>query len=625
MSTSNLNYGLPSLTIREAISRPWKLVVILALWNCARDGIPGRSYSSKCVFVGAFGIELESAASSASDSEVDSPFVQKNPEYSKPRSSKRSGPDLLRDLKQKVKHAANKARKSSGTTADDDESSDSENGSDDDEEYDEYSDTDDEEESTAIETLRAVSKRLGIEKHLKTGREIYRKHQNVVWFTLFLVLFRHQIVHVLSSGAAQSVVPSPTTVLRVLFLVNTLRRMGFFQNHQSFSTSPLGKFFEGKMKGILPARLEAYNPPVEQHFMFERLNDRYARDSIAINKSLNVDLRKSLSAEKPDVPNSTNSTGEKNVSSDNTNAIQQQKSESDTSVDEAVVVLLEVKPDVNFSYLSTFRDALAFLMRQKKSNPHLADKEMNVVLILESGGGSAQSYGIASYDLARLSHSPNITLTVCVDKVAASGGYMLASQASPGQLLAAPFSLVGSIGVIGQTINVQKVLQGFGVTPLVFKAGEHKAPVGLIGDITEEGVAKVQEMVDFQHRALKRMIQEARGSQIGDVDKVATGEVWLAQDAVDVGLVDRIMSSQEYIDSKLDDGATVLRLFSYRREAFSFLRHGGGGVPQPFSMSLPSTSQQIRQFFTCVYSHFATVAASLHLNQSIGKRPSFDP
>jgi len=250
---------------------------------------------------------------------------------------------------------------------------------------------------------------------------------------------------------------------------------------------------------------------------------------------------------------------------------------------ETVVVILDIKPDLNFIHLSIFRDALSFLIRQARNNPMLSKKNLNVVLVLESPGGSAQSYGIAAYELQRLARTPNVTLTVCVDKVAASGGYMLASQATPGNLIAAPFSLVGSIGVMGQTINVQKILESFGVTPLVFKAGTHKAPVGIIGDVTEEGMATVQEMLDSQHIAFKQMISDSRGSKITDMEKVATGEVWLAQDAVDLGLVDQIMSSQEYIDSKIERGATVLRLLSYRREPFSFLKAAGGGPSQPFA------------------------------------------
>lgn len=87
---------------------------------------------------------------------------------------------------------------------------------------------------------------------------------------------------------------------------------------------------------------------------------------------------------------------------------------------------------------------------------------------------------------------------------------MIACTSSPGKLFAAPFAVLGSIGVVGQTINVQKTLEGWGVQPLVFRGGRDKAPVGLVGDVTEEGLAVVQDMIDVTHKAFKRHVVEAR-------------------------------------------------------------------------------------------------------------------
>jgi ClpP class serine protease len=104
-----------------------------------------------------------------------------------------------------------------------------------------------------------------------------------------------------------------------------------------------------------------------------------------------------------------------------------------------------------------------------------------------------------------------------------SGGYMIACTSSPGRLYAAPFAVLGSIGVVGQTVNIQKTLEGFGVQPLVFRGGRDKAPVGLLGEITEEGLAKVQDMVDSTHRAFKRHVVESRPAMRSTIDEVATG------------------------------------------------------------------------------------------------------
>jgi len=122
---------------------------------------------------------------------------------------------------------------------------------------------------------------------------------------------------------------------------------------------------------------------------------------------------------------------------------------------------------------------------------------------------------------------------------------MIACTSSPGRLFAAPFAVVGSIGVIGQSVNIHKTLQGWGIEPLVFRGGRDKAPVGLIGEITKEGVAKVQDMVDKTHTAFKRHVVDARPILKSRIDDIATGDVWLGYDALDVGLVDRLVTSDE--------------------------------------------------------------------------------
>ena len=123
-----------------------------------------------------------------------------------------------------------------------------------------------------------------------------------------------------------------------------------------------------------------------------------------------------------------------------------------------------------------------------------------------------------------------------------SGGYMIACSSSPGRLFASPFALLGSIGVMGQTVNVQKTLEGWGVLPLVFRGGRDKNPIGLLGDITEEQVAKVQNMVDTVHDAFKRHVVKSRPAVAANINIVATGETWLGYDAVEVGLIDKIMT-----------------------------------------------------------------------------------
>ena len=147
---------------------------------------------------------------------------------------------------------------------------------------------------------------------------------------------------------------------------------------------------------------------------------------------------------------------------------------------------------------------------------------------------------------------------------------MIACASSPGCLLAAPFAVLGSIGVYGQTINIQKTLEGWGIRPLVFKGGKDKAPLGLIGDVTRDGMAKVQQMIDKTHVAFKQHVSACRPLIASDIEAIATGDIWLGQDALSMGLVDRIATSDEYIGGKVSDGALVLKLVQLVRGRYPF-------------------------------------------------------
>lgn len=147
---------------------------------------------------------------------------------------------------------------------------------------------------------------------------------------------------------------------------------------------------------------------------------------------------------------------------------------------------------------------------------------------------------------------------------------MIACASSPGRLLAAPFAVLGSIGVIGQSINIQRTLEGWGIRPLVFRAGKNKAPVGLIGEVTDEGIKNVQAILDDTHRAFRRHVAEARPILASRIHEIATGDVWLGYDAIEIGLVDRLITSDEYVLERIRDGAQVLKLVQMIKPKFPF-------------------------------------------------------
>ena len=158
----------------------------------------------------------------------------------------------------------------------------------------------------------------------------------------------------------------------------------------------------------------------------------------------------------------------------------------------------------------------------------LAEKQDEVLVRLESGGGMVHAYGLASSQLLRI-RNQDIDLTVCVDKVAASGGYMMACVAN--KLLAAPFAVIGSIGVIAQIPNFHRLLKKNDIDFEMITAGEYKRTLTMFGENTEKGREKFAEDIEDVHVLFKDFVKEHRPAL--DVEAVATGEVWFGQRAID--------------------------------------------------------------------------------------------
>lgn len=172
----------------------------------------------------------------------------------------------------------------------------------------------------------------------------------------------------------------------------------------------------------------------------------------------------------------------------------------------------------------------------------VASSDDEVIVVLNSGGGTIHGYGLAASQLSRI-RDKGITLTVCVDSIAASGGYMMACVAD--KLSAAPFAIVGSIGVIAQIPNFNKVLKEKNIEYEQITAGEHKRTLTMFGENTLEGRTKFQSELDEAHELFKEFVMRFRPNL--DVDKIATGEHWFGSKALELGLVDEIATSDEVI------------------------------------------------------------------------------
>lgn len=220
------------------------------------------------------------------------------------------------------------------------------------------------------------------------------------------------------------------------------------------------------------------------------------------------------------------------------------------------VFVLDFDGDLQASAVSSLREEISALLQ-------VAGADDEVLLRLESGGGLVHSYGLAASQLVRL-RQHGLKLTVAVDKVAASGGYMMACVAD--QVLAAPFAIVGSIGVVAQIPNFNRLLRKHDVDIELHTAGEHKRTLTLFGENTEAGRAKFREEIEQTHGLFKRFVAENRPGL--DLDQVATGEHWFGTQALTLKLVDRISTSDDYLLARAKD-ADVYELHYRRRRPLS--------------------------------------------------------
>lgn len=165
-----------------------------------------------------------------------------------------------------------------------------------------------------------------------------------------------------------------------------------------------------------------------------------------------------------------------------------------------------------------------------------------ILLRLESPGGMVHGYGLAAAQLVRL-RDAGFHLTICVDKVAASGGYMMACIAN--EIVSAPFAVLGSIGVVAQVPNFNRLLKEHNIDFELYTAGQYKRTVTMFGENTEEGKAKFEEELQQTHVLFKHFVEKYRPQL--NVDKVATGEHWYGQDSLDLNLVDKLQTSDEYL------------------------------------------------------------------------------
>ena len=199
------------------------------------------------------------------------------------------------------------------------------------------------------------------------------------------------------------------------------------------------------------------------------------------------------------------------------------------------VFVLDFDGDMEASGLESLRQEITAVLT-------MAEPKDEVMLRLESPGGLVHAYGLASSQLLRFKQK-EIPLTICVDKVAASGGYMMACVAD--RLIAAPFAILGSIGVLVQMPNIHRLLKKNDVDFEMITAGEYKRTMTPFTEVTEKGRDKLKQDVEEMHVLFKQWVKQYR--PIVDIDQIATGETWVGLQAQERQMVDMISTSDDYI------------------------------------------------------------------------------
>jgi len=199
------------------------------------------------------------------------------------------------------------------------------------------------------------------------------------------------------------------------------------------------------------------------------------------------------------------------------------------------VFVLDFHGDIRASAVSALREEISAVLT-------VARPQDEVLVRIESSGGLVHGYGLAASQLVRVKEK-GIPLTVAVDKAAASGGYMMACVAD--QIIAAPFAVLGSIGVLAQLPNFHRLLEKNDIDFEQFMAGEHKRTVTVFGKNTEEGKEKFRQELEDLHGLFKDFVREHRAQL--DIEKVSTGEHWFGKQALTLGLVDGLRTSDDYL------------------------------------------------------------------------------
>jgi serine protease SohB len=270
-------------------------------------------------------------------------------------------------------------------------------------------------------------------------------------------------------------------------------------------------------------------PEHKEVIKVKKINDKFEEITQKLREEIlsKHNLKKLLKAEKQAAKAAKKASSQEQHTTDDQSAEQEQA--------EKRLFVVHFNGDIRASAVKNLREEITAILTIATSNDE-------VVICLESPGGMVHAYGLASSQLKRI-RKQNIPLTVIVDKVAASGGYMMACVAN--RIIAAPFAIIGSIGVIAQIPNFNRLLKKKDIDFEQITGGQYKRTLTMFGKNTKEGREKFQEEINETHELFKTFVIENRPKL--DINAVSTGEHWFGAKALELNLIDEIMTSDDYL------------------------------------------------------------------------------
>lgn len=293
-----------------------------------------------------------------------------------------------------------------------------------------------------------------------------------------------------------------------------------------------------------------------EQLVVRKLNDRYQEFERVLRKAVQTTSEGRLARMRRHLARQTDKADQTDADTEATGQSSDQPTDKSRPPRKRLFVI-DFEGDLQATRVDRLREEITAILT-------LAKPERDAVLVrIDSMGGQVHSYGLAAAQLARL-RDRDIPVTACIDKVAASGGYLMAAVANT--IVAAPFAIVGSIGVVAQLPNFHRILKKHDIDVELHTAGEYKRTLTVFGENTEAGRDKFREDLEHTHALFKSFVQRFRPEL--DMEKAATGEFWYGEQALAIGLVDALRTSDALIGERVRD-TDVFKVVYRKKEPVS--------------------------------------------------------